>query len=52
LRRLLTAHAVSTAYELVWSAFKNGEWLAAAEGLAFAALGFALGALVMHAWLR
>ncbi len=32
LRRYLAGHAVSTAFELGWSALSNGDLLAAAEG--------------------
>ena len=38
LRHLLPGHTVSTAYELGWSTFKNGELLAAAESHAFEVL--------------
>ncbi|MBU6225375.1 MAG: hypothetical protein KGP13_11145 [Burkholderiales bacterium] len=35
LRTYITAHHVLTAYELGWSTLKNGELLAAAEGIGF-----------------
>ena len=38
LRRLLTGHEVATAFEMGWSAMKNGELLAAAEAAAFQVL--------------
>ena len=38
LRRFLTRHDVSTAFERGWSRLKNGELLAAAESAGFAVL--------------
>ena len=38
LRHLLAGHAVTTAHELGWSTFQNGELLAAAEGQGFEVL--------------
>ena len=38
LRRALTGHVVSTAYELGWATMTNGEFLDAAEAVGFEAL--------------
>jgi hypothetical protein len=39
LRALLSGHDVSTAYELGWSGFSNGELLDSAEGEGYEGLG-------------